>query len=131
MIRGETDGELINRKETTDAIDERFTRYLTERGYKSFEEADDGTKLFLDGIMEALDVVLGMPAREAQWTAVWPGRLEGSPRTYLCDPRKNVRCPKGITCFLNGGPCQETTREEFRTDPATQAELMGYTVGKK
>lgn len=53
------------------------------------------------------------------------------PQTNLCDPRKNVRCPKGITCFMNGGPCQETTREEAWTDPATQAELMGYTVRKK
>lgn len=48
------------------------------------------------------------------------------PKTYLCDPRKNVHCSKGITCFMNGGPCQETTREEYATDPATQAELMGY-----
>ena len=50
------------------------------------------------------------------------------PKTYLCDPRKNVRCPKGITCFLNGGPCQETAREEAWTDPATQAALMGYNI---
>lgn len=50
------------------------------------------------------------------------------PKTYLCDPRKNVRCTKGITCFMNGGPCQETTREEYATDPATQAALMGYVI---
>lgn len=129
MIRGESDGELINRKETTDAIDERFTRRLTERGYKSYEEADDETKLFLDGIMEALDVVLGMEevppmSDSTEVTPRWPP-------TYLCDPRKNVRCSKGITCFMNGGPCQETTREEYATDPMTQAELMGYTVRKK
>lgn len=52
------------------------------------------------------------------------------PKTYLCDPRKNNNCPKTM-CFMNGGPCQETTREEYATDPATQAELMGYTVRKK
>lgn len=50
------------------------------------------------------------------------------PKTYLCDPRKNVRCPKGITCFMNGGPCQETAREEYATDPETQAALMGYII---
>ena len=47
------------------------------------------------------------------------------PKTHLCDPRKNVRCNKAM-CFLNGGPCQETTREEAWTDPATQAALTGY-----
>jgi len=49
------------------------------------------------------------------------------PKTYLCDPRKNTRCNKAM-CFLNGGPCQETTREEYATDPKTQAALMGYSI---
>lgn len=52
------------------------------------------------------------------------------PKTHLCDPRKNTRCNKTM-CFLNGGPCQETTREEYATDPETQAALMGYAVRKK
>lgn len=49
------------------------------------------------------------------------------PKTHPCDPRKNTRCNKAM-CFMNGGPCQETTREEYATDPATQAALMGYII---
>ena len=32
---------------------------------------------------------------------------------YRCDPEKNTECKK-TSCFLNGGPCKFTTKEEFK-----------------
>ena len=32
---------------------------------------------------------------------------------YKCNPEKNTYCVKDSTCFLNGGPCHNTTIEEF------------------
>ena len=34
-------------------------------------------------------------------------------RTYPCDPDKNKECEK-TGCFLNGGDCFQTSREEYR-----------------
>lgn len=35
------------------------------------------------------------------------------PVQYLCDPAKNTECRK-TSCFINGGPCHMTTKEECR-----------------
>ena len=34
---------------------------------------------------------------------------------YLCDPVKNIGCPK-TGCFINGGDCRYTTHEEYAFD---------------
>lgn len=30
---------------------------------------------------------------------------------YPCDPEKNIDCAK-TSCFINGGPCTQTTKRE-------------------
>lgn len=34
---------------------------------------------------------------------------------YECDPAKNTRCPKD-NCKLYGGPCHETTMEDYKME---------------
>ena len=34
---------------------------------------------------------------------------------YTCDPEKNAECKK-TACYINGGPCDKTTRKECRIE---------------
>lgn len=34
---------------------------------------------------------------------------------YPCDPTKNVKCTKEM-CFINGGSCYQTTKEEYKME---------------
>lgn len=38
---------------------------------------------------------------------------------YLCDPDKNIRCPKTM-CYVYGGPCTATLKEEFAREKAEE-----------
>lgn len=89
-----------------------------ESAIRHINTAQDVDPWAKEAAVEAMRFRIASLRTETSWS--WP-------KTHLCDPRKNTRCNKS-SCFLNGGPCQETTREDAWTDPATQAELMGYVI---
>ena len=39
----------------------------------------------------------------------------GNAGIYQCDPEKNAECKK-TDCYINGGPCDKTTRKECRIE---------------
>lgn len=45
---------------------------------------------------------------------------------YFCDPTKNINCSK-TSCYINGGPCRATTKEEYSMDgEANPLWLLSY-----
>lgn len=52
----------INLRATVDSLNKYFEDFLTKRGIDSYEEADDNYKWHLDGIMEAMKIILDTPS---------------------------------------------------------------------
>ena len=42
-------------------------------------------------------------------------KMDAEHELFLCDPEKNNKCLKQ-SCFINGGPCRLTTRENFKKE---------------
>lgn len=54
--------DLVSRQDVTDALDRRFAEHIKQFDYDSYEKADEKTQLVCDGIIDAIDVVLGLPS---------------------------------------------------------------------
>lgn len=54
--------DLIDRQAICDALDKAFADRINRFGYESYEKADEKTQLVCDGIIDAIDVVLGLPS---------------------------------------------------------------------
>ena len=58
--------DLIYRQDVTDALDRRFAEHIKQFDYDSYENADEKTQLVCDGIIDAIDVVLGLPSAQPE-----------------------------------------------------------------
>ena len=54
----------ISRQALCDALDKTFADRIKMFDYDSYEKADEKTQLVCDGIMRAIDVVLGLPSAQ-------------------------------------------------------------------
>lgn len=51
----------------------------------------------------------------SNWTKKVGTKVKRVGRAYECDPEKAVGCKKS-SCYLNGGPCHQTVRLEWRKE---------------